>query len=310
MSNAPLWIKIPTWGLAFLFALYCFASWYILNETITPRRMLCTITPDQLGFSTAEALSFKSLTDGTELKGWLIPSTGDRALVVIHGVHSQSRDGSLVELAHAYTDAGFHVLLFDLRGHGQSAGEHVGLGWLERGDVRAAVNELTERGFEAGKIGIHGLSYGAAVSLLAAPEIEEIGAVIADSAFADARDVITLEIQRETGLPLAIGELILPGVNVLARRLYALDIRKAAPERIIDRISPRPILLIHGTEDSIIPFEQARRLKAAGGSNVELWPLTGYKHTEGIRLEPGYPKVSPLRERYLQRVTEFFRQAL
>lgn len=231
-------------------------------------------------------------------------------MVLLHGVHSHAWDGSLVDLARAYTRAGVDAMLLDLRGHGKSAGRHVGLGLRERGDVRAAINELLMRGFEAGKIGIHGLSYGAAVAVMAVAESKEIGAVIADSAFADARDVIAGEISRETGFSTSVAEFLLPGVSFLSQRLHSMELSKSAPEQVIAGISPRPVLLIHGTEDTVIPFDHTRRLQAAGDSNVELWPLVGYKHTEGIRLEPGYPKWSPMREPYLRRVTQFLLDAL
>ena len=169
---------------------------------------------------------------------------------------------------------------------------------------------MLRRGYQSTRIGIHGLSYGAAVALLAAPDFKEIGAVIADSAFADIRDVIVGEIQRETGLSSFIAKLLLPGIHTLARLLYDTDISDSSPEQVIARISPRPVLLIHGTQDTIIPFEHARRLQAASPSNVDLWPLVGYGHTEGIRLEPGYPDWSPMRMDYRRRVKEFLTATL
>lgn len=289
-----------------LLLLYLGVSWYVLKVSITPRRIVNTITPDQLGFLGTESLVFNGLDDGVSLQGWLVPSEGRRVVVLVHGVHSHAWDGSLVELARAYTQGGIDVLLFDMRGHGRSAGSYVGLGLPERGDVNAAVKELLTRGFEAGTIGIHGLSYGAAVALMAAAEVNEIGAVVADSAYADVRDVIAGEIARETGFSSSFGEFLLPGIGFLGRQLYSVDVSKSLPEQVIAGISPRPILLIHGTEDAVIPFNQARRLQAAGGLNVQLWSLTGHGHTEGIRLEPGYPQWSPMRERYLCRVREFF----
>ena len=104
--------------------------------------------------------------------------------------------------------------------------------------------------------------------------------------------------------------MFLPGINFLARLLYSTNISESVPEQVIAGIYPRPVLLIHGTEDNIIPFEQAKRLQAASSSNVELWSLNGSRHTEGIRLEPGYPDWSPLRERYLHRVKMFFIETL
>ncbi len=291
-------------------AIYAGGSWYILRETITPKRMVCTSLPYQLGFPDAEELTLTSRTDGLKLRGWLVPSSGNRAIILLHGIHAYAWGGHELEITSAYTSAGFHVLLLDLRAHGQSDGEYVGLGLLERGDIRAVVDELLGRGFAAGKIGIHGTSYGAAVALLATAEIEEIGAIVADSAFADVRDVIAMEIQRESGLPEYVGEFLLPGIDLLGRQLYSIDLTQSVPEHIIGRISPRSVLLIHGTEDSMIPFEHAERLKAAGYEQVELWSLNGRDHAEGTRLNPGYPNLSPLREQFLTKITEFFQAEL
>ena len=303
-------IRFAAWSLAFLLALYAGTCWFIVNQTITPRRMIVSFAPSQLGYPEAKYIDLKSTTDGLTLRSWLIPATGESAIILVHGIHSQSWDGHQYDLANAYNRAGFHVLLIDLRGHGKSAGDSVGLGLLERGDIDAAVNELRNRGFASGKIGIHGTSYGAAVSLLAAAEIPEIGGVVADSSFADVQDVISGEVHRETGLPLSLAKYFLPGVSFLSMYFHAIDLRKSGPEMAIRRVSPRPVLLIHGTEDSVIPFSQALRLKAAGGSTTQLWPLEGRDHTEGLLLFPDTGIVSPLRSQYLRKTTEFFRAVL
>ena len=104
------WIKIPAWSLVVLLALYAGTCWYILNVTITPMRKLPTVAPGQLGFSTAKELAFKSAEDGVLLRGWLVPSTGSRAIVLVHGINSHAWDGHAPEVVRAYVDAGFHVL--------------------------------------------------------------------------------------------------------------------------------------------------------------------------------------------------------
>jgi len=123
----------------------------------------------------AESISFESDVDQVPLKGLFLPSSGDRAIVLVHGLDSNSREIDQQEIARAYVEAGFHVLVFDLRAHGSSGGDRLGFGWDERRDVRAAVNLLLKRGFRPGKIGIHGTSYGAATALLSAAVIPEVG---------------------------------------------------------------------------------------------------------------------------------------
>jgi pimeloyl-ACP methyl ester carboxylesterase len=244
------------------------------------------------------------------LRGWLLRSPGERAIILLHGIDSHSWDGQAPDVVRAYLDAGFTVLLYDLRGHGDSGGDHLGLGWKDRGDVRAAVNVLMSQGFRPGKIGIHGTSYGGAIAILAAADIPEIGAVVADSAFADVRDVIGAAIERETGLPPIFVKLLRPCLRCLASKLYSLNFDEVSPEEAIASISPRPVLFIHGEEDPIIPVEHAVRLKEAAGDGAELWILPGRQHTEGVRLEPDYERYSPMREVFLRKVTQFFERYL
>lgn len=110
-------------------------------------------------------------------------------------------------------------------------------------------------------------------------------AVIADSAFADARDLIATEVGRRTHVPgFLAGSLMRPGIEKAAHLLFGLDLASLAPERSISRIVPRPLLLIRGARDPVIPPDHARRLKDhAANAAAELWMLEGMGHTEGGR---------------------------
>ena len=295
--------------LGVLAAAYVAACWLVLSILITPERKISPETPASLGFPAAQAVSFESAEDGVPLRGWLVPGTGSRVIVLVHGIHSNAWDCQTPDLVAAYGQAGFAVFLFDLRAHGISSGEHAGLGLLERRDVKGAVKLLRAHGFEAGYIGIHGTSYGAATALLAAEQIPEIGAVIADSAFATISEVISKEFQTQTGLPASRARLFLPGMSWIAATQYAVDLNAAAPERVIANISPRPILLIHGIQDPVIPFEHARRLQRAADPSTELWALPG-GHTEGVRTGPNCRPPAPTRDAFLAKVTRFFDKSL
>ncbi len=302
-------------GLVAAAALYLGLSAFVVSSSLSPKSSACTNeTPFDSGLD-YEDVRFESDGDRILLAGWLLSSSGDRAVVLVHGLDSHAWDGGQPDIARAYAKAGFHVLAFDLRGHGRSGGHRVGLGWDERRDVRGAVDLLLERGFKPGRIGIHGGSYGAAVALLAAASIPEIRAVVADSAFADMRDVMDREIQKRTGVPSWMVRLFLrPGIALVAKLLHGLDLEAIPPERAVPTIAPRPILFIHGDEDRTIPVEHALRLKSASRNPIdELWVLTGFGHTEGVRLK-GKPcetrEPSPMREVYLKKVTTFFDRAL
>ena len=259
-----------------------------------------------------EAVAFSNRADRTRLAGWLAPAPGDRGIILVHGIDSDAWAGAQVDLTRAYVDAGFTVLLFDLRAHGRSDGEHLSLGSLERGDVRAAVDVLLDRGLLPGRIGLHGTSYGAALSILAAAEIAEIGAVIADSAYADPRDLMASQVERRTRVPGFIAaSLLRPGIEGAARLLYGLDLAALAPERVVARIAPRPVLFIHGELDSVVPQEHAKRLNDhAANAAAELWILDGMRHTAGARSGPCNRVPSPGRAAFLARIVSFFDAAL
>ncbi len=302
-------LLIPIGTLAVIVALYLGVSYVILAKSLEPIRTVSDRTP------VGEEISFESDVDRIPLTGWLLASSGDRAIVLVHGLSSHSWCGGQPDIAWAYVKAGFHVLVFDLRGHGRSGGDLLGLGWHERRDVRGAVNLLLARGFRPGRIGIQGSSYGAAVALLATAAIPEVGAVVAYSAFADVRDLIDAEIERMTGVPSLVTRLFLrPGIAFIARQLYSLDFNIISPERAVPEIAPRPILFIHGSEDERIPVEHARRLMAASNNaDAGLWILDGIVHGGAVRLpEEGRErtKVSPMREAFLERVTAFFDHSL
>ena len=54
------------------------------------------------------------------------------------------------------------------------------------------------------------------------------------------------------------------------------------PVEVIDRIAPRPLLLIHGVEDEIIPVASAHVLYRRAGEPKELWLMDGLKHCQAL----------------------------
>jgi fermentation-respiration switch protein FrsA (DUF1100 family) len=241
-------------------------------------------TPADLGL-TYEPVAFTSLGDGLALRGWYLPATGQRAVVLVHGIDGNRWDTfhHQDQLAALLVHAGYDVLTFDLRGSGESGGDRLGLGWLERQDVAGAVQYVRMRGVAPGRIGLWGQSFGASAVLLAAPELASVGAVISDAAFADVRPLLDGEIHTRTGLP----SVFTPGLSLFAKALYGLDLSTIPPERAVPRIAPRPILFIHGAADPRIPVDHAYRLKAAArGAADELWVVPGAGHVLSFDAQP------------------------
>jgi uncharacterized protein len=274
---------------------YAAASAFLFARATRAERHLPERTPAELGLA-FEPVSFVNQIDRVCLRGWLLPAAGQRAIVMLHGIDGHRWDAyhGVPELARLYVRAGFDVLTFDLRAHGESGGQRIGLGWLEREDVRAAVALLRARGIQPGHIGLWGQSFGGGTALLAAAVISEVGAVVTDSAFADVRPLLEREMRAKTGAP----PVFMPGVTAFGKLLHGLDLAVIAPELAVPRIAPRPTFLIHGDADSRIPVEHAYRLRAASAHpRDQFWIVPGAEHVLSFAARP---------PEYVARVLGFF----
>ena len=227
-------------------------------------------TPSDLGIA-YEEVRFDT-DDGVRLAGWFIPAERDTpaAVVVMHGFTGHR----LPELAAfvPWLRGSYNVLQFDFRGHGDSEAGLVTFGALEQLDVAAAVRFLAERGCQP--IALMGVSMGAAVALVAAPDLP-VAAVVADAPYAHLHHPIANRM-RELGYPLpGIGSrLIVAGATLRARH------RLPSPIDRIGQVAPRGQLFITGREDRLIGWQQALTLYHAAGEPKELFVVEDAGHAE------------------------------
>jgi fermentation-respiration switch protein FrsA (DUF1100 family) len=185
------------------------------------------------------------------------------------------------------------VLQFDFRGHGESDPSVVTLGAHERRDVEAAVAFLASR--QLGPIALFGISMGAAIAIVAAPELP-VAAVVADAAFAELHHPIANRM-REVGYPLSTlgARAIVAAASVRARS------RLADPLRSVARIAPRALLVIAPKDDALISWRQSLRLFEAAGEPKQLYVAEGAGHAEAYAVDP---------ERYRRVVLDFLERHL
>jgi pimeloyl-ACP methyl ester carboxylesterase len=230
-----------------------------------------------------EEFRFPAREDGVGLAAWFLPAEDSRrAIVLVHGRDASRRkaiSGNFVKLAETLNDAGYAVLLFDLRGHGESeGGNRYTFGVKERRDVLGAVDWLLERGFEPGKIGVLGISMGGASAVAAAAQEPAIGALVLESTLADLPAVIEEQFVNETGFP----TWFIPGVLLMNRLLFGYDMNDVKPVEDLPRLAPRPVLIIHCLEDEVVNVTQARKLSAAV-PEAPTWYVEACDHAEIYR---------------------------
>ena len=235
--------------------------------------------PSRWGLSAAEEIDLIT-RDGIRLHSWLFRSPTARASVIaLHG-HGGNKHTCL-PLAWLLFPA-YNVLLLDHRGHGQSEGRRTTIGYEERLDVHAAVDLLEARGL--GPVGIFGMSMGGATALLASAEDPRIVAVVADSPYARLRWAV-----QQSAVLRGYPGFVAPALAYLGCWMTSLHLRYRMrafdPIEVVGRIAPRPLLLMHGVDDDIIPVTSAYALFERAGEPKELWLIDGLKHCQAFESE-------------------------
>jgi fermentation-respiration switch protein FrsA (DUF1100 family) len=276
----PLFVRLGVFALAAAIVVYGGVSLYAANVfTLVERHQPDASVPGQIG-GAYEPVSFRT-SDGLVLRGWLFPR-GDRAVVMVHGKESVRLNGpTSIGLAKLLTANGYTVLAFDLRGNGESEGDRFSLGQYERLDVAASVAYLGSRGFPVRRVALFGESMGAGTVLQTLAVRSDVGAVIADSAYASGATVVEEGFAKESGLP----SFFVPGV-LLAARLFALDVTQIEPVAQVRAHPERPFLFIHCEADDIVLVHHSRDLMAASANaDSTLWIVPGCGHVKAFETE-------------------------
>ncbi len=276
------------------------------------KRVPPRLTPAQRG------LPFEPTTvpsTGGLLPAWFIPARGGASgpgVVLVHGWES-NRDRTLpnAQVLHA---AGFHVLTFDVRGHGANPPEALPISVGEfRDDAAAALRVLLDRP-EVTRGALLGHSLGAVGAALAAADAgARCAALVASATPADPRR-LTRQTFRLARLP--IPEPFATPLAALTSRVYVRprghDVADLSASRAVARYAG-PILLVHGVEDSVVP--------AAHLSHLERAARAGRRARIAAGLEAGGPVSSLLvvdghhswlyeHEPYRRTVARFLAEAL
>lgn len=204
-----------------------------------------------------------SREDNLKIAAWYIPKPGaNRAIILVHGRDASKQNaisGNFPKLAFALHQAGFTVLMIDLRGHGESEGKRYTWGVFERRDVLGAVDFLLFEGYLPGNIGTLGISLGGAAVIGAASQEPAIGCVILDSTFADLQSLAREKWRKESGMPL----FFLPGVNLMWNLMYHFKLEDVNPALELAGMPDRPILIMHSRDDEMVAFRHAEKLSEA-----------------------------------------------
>ena len=196
---------------------------------------------------------------------WWIPTdhpTG-RYLIYLHG--SAFNIGANVNHARRFKDLGFSVLLISYRGYGRSEGNFPTEAQVYA-DAEAAWDYLVDqKGIQPGDIFIYGHSLGGAVAINLAVSHPEAGGLIVEAAFTSIADM---------------------GRQHALYRLLPIDLITHQRFDSISKIKrlKMPVLIMHGTEDRVVPFEMSRQLYEKAPSPKRLKLILGGGHNNSARV--------------------------
>lgn len=176
-------------------------------------------------------------------------------VVVVHGYGGW---GSTLDYAtKTFYEKGYNVVVPDLRGHGKSGGDYIGMGSLDSRDIINIIH-LIIKGNSESEIYLYGVSMGGATVLMTASERlpANVKAVISDCSFDNADNIIAYELKNTFKLPR------FPFVNLMdiaCIKKAKYDLRLASP---VDRVEyiKIPVLFIHGDSDNFVPVKMVYRL--------------------------------------------------
>ncbi len=276
--------------------------WIARDRALTliyPKRTFPLETPSAYGLHGWEDARFQT-RDGLTLAGWFVPPAPPLPGAVIVYAHGfGSNRGDLLPQAALLAKHGYGALLIDLRNSGDSEGRQTTLGYQEPLDIAAAVDYLLTRPeVHPDRIGLVGVSLGAASAIRAAAVVPQLRAVVAESAYSSLQDNVAEGVRRLVGLPPFP---FAPLVVFFAERELGQAMSAVRPVDDIGSIAPRALLLIHGSDDRLIDVSNSQRLYAAAGEPKQLWVVPGGHHSDLLAVAP---------EEFEAQVVEFLNQSL
>lgn len=236
--------------------------------------------------------------DDLKLKAQYIENEEEnyKTVILAHGFRNTGED--MGKLAKFYYDLGFNILLPDARGHGESEGDYIGYGWHDRLDYVDWIDLLIKEN-KAEEIILHGNSMGASLVLMASGEDlpDEVKAIIADSGYSTVKAELAHQLKNIYNLP-AFPLLEVTSVITKIRAGYTFGEASA-----VDQVkkNTRPLFIIHGDADDLVPTDMAHEIYEAAGGEKELWIVPDVGHTKAFDI---------LTEDYQNKLLEFIDQSV
>ncbi|GAF36311.1 hydrolase [Lentilactobacillus farraginis DSM 18382 = JCM 14108] len=223
-----------------------------------------------------------------------IPATRPtkKTVIIAHG-YKGNRE-TMANYVKMFHEMGFNALVPDDRGHGESSGNYINFGWLDRLDYLQWINRVIDHVGKDSDILLFGVSMGGATVEMISGETlpPQVKALIADCGYASIREELTYLLKQQFHLPEYPVEPLVSGIN---RHVLGFSLDDVSSTKQLAK-NNRPILFIHGGRDTYVPVKMAYENYRATKSPKQLWIVKNATHAESFWYNP---------TAYRKRVTAF-----
>ena len=249
------------------------ASWFIGGALIAPANSTIGNPPPDF-----PAINVQIESDsGTTLAGWHLPLPNSKATaILLHPLRSNRR--SMLSRAKVLQRNGYSTLLVDLQAHGESIGDNITVGHLEKHDVRAAVKFVHDTDPNH-KIAIIGWSLGGAATVLASPEVDVI---VLESVYPTVTEAVHNRIQMRLGF---LHHMVAPLLLVQLNPRLSVSPNQLRPIEHLREIEC-PVLIASGDCDQHTTFSETKRMFDVADDPKKLVIFKGAEHIDLYAYDP------------------------
>lgn len=247
------------------------------------------VTPQSVSIQSEDNLTLRGLQYNTnpESHKWAI---------LVHGYTSSNQN--MRREARRFSLQGYNVLTPNMRAHGDSDGEYIGMGWLDRKDMLLWIQSIIAQDKDA-EIVLYGESMGGATVMMTSGEQlpSNVKAVVEDCGYTSVYEMFTAQLQYRFSLPEFP---IMPLAQFMANIKANYDIKEASALEQIKKTTV-PIMFIHGSNDNYVPTEMVYRLYEACPTEKDLLVIEGADHGASSDVDPDtyYTRVFSFLSKYV-----------
>lgn len=220
-----------------------------------------------------KGLKIKSFDNTTLFAEWFIQNS-NKWVIILHGYGANGR--LMYYASKRFYKMGYNVLSPDMRGHGISGGDYVGMGWHDRLDVIMWIKQILKINKDA-KIVLYGVSMGASSAIMASGEKlpKNVKCIISDCAFTSAYDVFKHQFKKSKKVP------AFPFLNILNLMCKAKNGYYLTQASTIKQLKKNhlPIFFIHGAKDDFVPTYMVFDLYKKANCEKDLMIVNNAGHT-------------------------------